>query len=176
MARIIAHLLFAMAALACLPGHAQDIQISCADSPPEAVVNVPVPANRFVHVLCTKYGHILAPVAGWFWTPPGTLSPMFYPAQMVRNDPKEVGNAVYFSSIRVRSLEEGETAERWQVIGRQFSDPPPVKALEIVATSSGGSAHTIYLFPNSWGYSCSPSCAQDATFIMISQDKRPSAW
>ena len=176
MATTLARLLFTCAALVGLCAHAQDIEIPCAGSPPEAVLNVPAPADRFVHVLCTKYGHVLAPTAGWFWTPPGKLSPTFYPAQMVRSGPREVGNAIYFKSVRVNSLEGSEAVERWQLIGRVFKDPAPAKALEIVAASSSGSSHTIYIFPNAWGYSCSPTCAQDAAFIMVPENKQPPTW
>ena len=176
MASTAARVLLAIAALVSSHAQAQDIEISCDGSPSDATTTVPTPADRFVHVLCTKYGHVLTPVAGWFWTPPGTFSPTFYPAQMVQADPKEVGNSVYFKSIAVTQLEGREAAHSWQVIGRMFGDPPPSKALRIVAASSGGSQHTILIFPNSWGYSCSPSCSQDSAFVMVSQNKQPPSW
>ncbi len=161
---------------ACVTAQAQDIEIACDGSPSAAVLSVPAPADRFVHVLCTKYGHVLAPVAGWFWTPPGTYRPAFYPAQMVRENPVEVGNVIYFNSITATALEGPVAGKRWQVLEGMFRDPPPTKALEIVATSSGGSKHTIYIFPNSWGYSCSPACAKEGAFIMISQQKEVPQW
>jgi hypothetical protein len=155
---------------------AQDIEIACDGSPTAAALRVPAPADRFVHVLCTKYGHVLAPTAGWFWTPPGTYSPQFYPAQMVRENPLEVGNGIYFTSITATSLEGAAASDRWRILGGLFRDPPPTKALEIVASSSGGSKHTIYIFPNSWGYSCSPECTKEGAFIMVSQRKEPPQW
>ena len=155
---------------------AQDIEIACDGSPTTAVHSVPPPADRFVHVLCTKYGHVLAPTAGWFWTAPGAYSPLFYPAQMVRENPLEVGNGIYFSSITVTALEGAAASDRWKILSGLFRDPPPTKALEIVASSSGGSKHTIYVFPNSWGYSCSPECTKEGAFIMVSQRKEPPQW
>jgi len=95
---------------------------------------------------------------------------------MVRANPAEVGNLVYFSSITVTALEGTSASDRWQVLGGLFRDPPPTRALEIVAQSSGGSKHTIYVFPNAWGYSCSPGCAEKGAFIMVSQRKEFPQW
>jgi len=159
------------------PARADGIEIPCSGSPKAAVLDVPEPANRFVHVLCTKYGHVLAPVAGWFWTPPGTYSPVFYPSQMVRENPEETGNAVYFASITATPLEGQAASERWSVLAEVFPhEAPPSKALEIVATSSRGSKHTLYIFPNAWGYSCSPVCSKEAAFVMVSQRKEAPRW
>ena len=157
--------------------HAEGIEIPCEGSPTTAVLEVPAPANRFVHVLCTKYGHVLAPIAGWFWTPPGTYSPVFLPAQMVHDNPKETGNAVNFTAIIATPLEGTSAADRWKLLGEVFpKDTPPTKALEIVAISSGGEKHRIYIFTNSWGYSCSPVCTKDAAFILISERKEAPQW
>ena len=91
---------------------------------------------------------------------------------MVRDNPKETGNAVNFTSIIATPLEGTSAADRWKLLGEVFpKDTPPTKALEIVAISSGGAKHSIYIFPNSWGYSCSPVCSKDAAFILISERK-----
>ncbi len=100
-----------------IPSYADGIEITCDQSPQAAVLEIPEPANRFVHVLCTKYGHVIAPVAGWFWTPRGTFSPVFFPAQMVRENPEETGNAVYFSSITATPLDGKAAEEKWALLG-----------------------------------------------------------
>lgn len=155
----------------------QDIEVPCAGSPREAVLKVPAPADRFVHVICTKYGHLLHPVKGWFWTRPGGFSPVFYPAQMVRENPEETGHTNFFSSIRVASLSGEAAAEKWTVLVGLFRDEaPPQKALEVIAENNHGGIHKIYLFPNSWGYGCSPKCDADGAFIMISETKNVPQW
>ena len=158
--------------------HAQsDIEISCAGSPESAMLTVPKPADKFLHVICSKYGHVLTPTAGWFWTAPGTFEPRFYPAQMVKRDPKAVGNTIYFSSIEVTELHGETLQEKWSLLAELFPDEePPTKVLQITAKNNSEGRHTIYIFPNSWGYSCSPSCKKSAVFLMVNQAKELPAW
>lgn len=160
------------------PSIAQDIDISCNGSPDQAVLEIPKPANTYVHIICTKFGHVINPVTGWFWTKPGTFQPQFFPAQMVRSGPKEVGNAIYFDSVVVNELSGELVAEKWSIFDGMFdeTDGSPTQALEIVATSSMGSAHTLYIFPNKFGYSCSPTCRVESSFIMISEANEDVSW
>ena len=169
-------ILFLLVAIS--PVYAQSgIEIPCEGSPDAAVLTVPKPGDQFLHVLCSRFGHVLTPTAGWFWTPPGTFEPRFFPAQMLRQNPEEVGNRVYFESIRVGELTGSEASEKWALLGELFpEDKPPDKALEIVARNNSGGAHTIYLFPDSWGYSCSPSCKKTGVFLMVSQNKELPRW
>ncbi len=160
-----------------LPARAEGMEISCDGSPAQAAMNVPTPGDRFLHVLCTKYGHVLAPVAGWFWTSPGTFEPRFFPAQMVRDSPKETGNAAYFRSISASALTGSAAQAKWSILTDAFpNESPPQKALEIVAENERGERHTIYIFPNAWGYSCSPACRKESAFIMVSQNKESPRW
>ncbi len=156
-----------------LTATAQDIEIPCGDSPSEAVLVVPEPAGRYLHVVCTIYGHVLNPTEGWFWTTPGAFSPQFYPSQMVRQNPDEIGNDIYFESIVVNSLDGDAAKEKWdEIFAGMFDeseDSPPDRALEIVANSNMERAHTIYIFPNKFGYSCSATCRKENVFLMISE-------
>lgn len=170
-------LIFVFALVLTSYASAQDIEIPCGGSPSKAVLNVPQPADRFLHVLCTRFGHILTPTATWFWTRPGTVSAILFPAQMVRQDPKESGHAIYFNSIVVSPLNGKATQEKWSLLGATFpNDVPPEKALEVVAENNSGERHLIYIFSNAWGYSCSPACRSENAFIMISQGKVMPQW
>ena len=166
--------------LAFLIGQAQaeSLEISCEGSPEEAQLSVPGPASKYLHIVCTKYGHILHPTEGWFWTQPGGFSPVFYPAQMVRTDPQESGNEIYFKSIEVTDLNSALAAEKWEQLGMGFdqNEPPPQKAMEVVASTSTGSSHTIYVFESGWGWSCSPSCENKTVFLMLSKPRQEVTW
>lgn len=159
------------------PARSEGIEISCEGSPPQAVLAVPKPADRFLHVLCTKFGHVLSPTVGWFWTTPATYNPLFYPAQMIQKDPEETNNKVYFKAIAAAALTGKAAQDKWALLAEIFpKDAPPDKALEVVAENTSGGKHTIYLFPNAWGYSCSPTCRKENAFIMINQKKEHPQW
>lgn len=161
-----------------LPVSAQDITISCDGSPEQAVLAMPAPADRFLQIVCTRYGHIVNPVPGWLWTVPGTMIPQFYPAQMVTSDPQTVGNTVYFNEVAVRPLSGEPAARKWSLLAELFdaADDAPSKVLEIVATSSMGESHTLYIFPNHFGYSCSPDCRAENAFLMINENGEDVSW
>lgn len=169
--------LLALSLLLSGPVMAEGIEISCDGSPPQAVLAAPKPADRFLHVLCTKFGHVLSPAAGWFWTKPATFIPLFYPAQMAQKDPEETGNKVYFKTITTTALSGKAAHEQWALLAEIIpKDVPPDKALEVMAENNSGGRHTIYIFPNAWGYSCSPTCRKENAFIMVSQNKEHPQW
>ena len=163
-----------------IPAYSQDIEISCDTSPAVASLEVPEPATRFLHVVCTKFGHVINPTVGWFWTSPGSYGPHFYPAQMVRTNPKEVDNEIYFEDIVVIELAGESAMVKWsEIFAGMFDeseDGPPDRALKVVAISSMGQSHTIYIFPNKFGYGCSPTCKKDNVFLMVSETNEDVDW
>lgn len=166
-----------MGALMMSSAFAQDVEISCDDVTAQAVMNIPKPANNFLRVICTRFGNVLTPAAGWLWTSPGAYKPKFFPAQMVQRNPKETGNTVFFTSIKVNTLDREASQDKWSFLAGMF--PPeesPKTALEVIAKSNVDGHHFIYIFPNSWGYSCSPTCRLENAFIMISQDSSVPRW
>ncbi|MEW5889575.1 MAG: hypothetical protein AB1768_11125 [Pseudomonadota bacterium] len=150
----------------------------CQGAPREAVLAVPAPADKLVRVACTKWGHMLAPAAGWLWTKPGGISPVFFPAQMVQSSPGDSGHRDHFREIRVRELPPKEALEKWQPIGALFAakSPADLRALEIVAVNQDKQAHILYLFNKNWGYACSPECTVNTAFLLIHRERRPVAW
>ena len=158
--------------------YAESLEIPCEGSPKSAKLDVPIPANKYLHIVCSKYGHILHPTKGWFWTQPGGFSPVYYPAQMVRSDPEESGNKIYFENIEVTELNPELVVEKWGQLGMMFdsNDPTPKKAMEVIASTSTGSSHIIYVFEGGWGWSCSHSCENKTVFLMISNPNQEVAW
>ena len=68
---------------------------------------------------------------------------------------------------------------KWSVVAEalpQTRRDVPEMALDVVAENNDGERHTIYIFPNAWGYSCSPACRKENAFIMVPQDKKPPQW
>ena len=156
---------------------AQGIEISCDGISAQAVTDIPKPADKFLRIACTQFGQVLTPTAGWFWTAPGAFNPKFFPAQMVQESPKKTGNSVFFKSIQVDILDEKASQDKWALLAKMFPpEAPPKTALEIKAENNTGNLHSIYIFPNSWGYSCSPRCRAENAFILISQDKLSPQW
>ena len=97
---------------------------------------------------------------------------------MVRADPRETNNEVYFDSVEVVELTGEEIATSWKAIGDMF-DPNqalPLQAMRIVARSSDGDAHTIYFFESGWGWSCSPNCDKKTVFLAVSEPKQDVSW
>jgi hypothetical protein len=127
---------------------AQSIEIPCEGSPKDAVLSVPQPADRFLHVLCSRFGHLLTATRGWLFTQPGAYAPVFFPAQMVRENPAETGHSVYFKSINVKSLTGPEATAKWSAsaLVDMFPKGAPQKALEVIAENNTGGTHSIYLF------------------------------
>jgi hypothetical protein len=157
--------------------HAEDITISCDGSPKEAVLNVPKPADQFLHVFCTRFGHAMEPNKGWFWSPPGRYKPVFFPAQMVRREPKFSGNTIYFKSITAVPLSGKIAQKKWSVLAKEFPKAkPPTQALKIDTVNNDGEPHRIYIFPNALGYSCNPKCSKDNAFMMVNEEDKKPQW
>ena len=75
--------------------------IDCAGSPPEAVMTLPLPLNKWGQITCTPYGHVLAPAGNWTWIWPDGSGTVFIPSQLVMSNPELLGNRSYFTDIEV---------------------------------------------------------------------------
>ncbi|MHB1587899.1 MAG: hypothetical protein ACYCRH_12920 [Acidiferrobacteraceae bacterium] len=171
-----AALLLGLLALAPV-AHSAGIEVPCVGSPRAAVLRVPPPGNRFLRIVCTRFGAVLVPTAGWSWTRPGAYSPIFFPAQMVRTHPRAVGTTVFFQKIRVLRLTGAAAHIKWQRLAHLFpAQPAPDRALVIIAENNEGGRHIISLFPNGWGYDCTPRCPDEGVFLVIQANGRPPRW
>lgn len=82
----------------------------CVGTPKEAVTELPSPLDNWGQIVCTPYGHIISNKQGYVWSNIGSYSPVMIPSQMVRTNPKNVGNNSYFTSIEMNLLQGEEAA------------------------------------------------------------------
>ncbi len=84
--------------------YAEEMQVDCSTSPKEAILVIPSPLDKYIKIGCTKFGHIIAAKENISWFVPGALTPVFLPAQMVKSNPKLVGNGIYFTELELTKL------------------------------------------------------------------------
>ncbi len=158
----------------------EPMEISCTDSAPEAILELPSPIDRFAQVTCTNYGHVLTSKPNWLWTRPGGYSPVFFPAQMVRDAPKPVGGQFYFKRVTVTPLtpEKREAALKVAFRGIDYGDP---KAIDAYRVSLGNNEDEVLEFEvfddkeNSsgiesiWGFECQQNtdCKDGGPFLIL---------
>ncbi len=152
--------------------------ISCHDAPEKAVLELPAPGDKFAHVACTKYGHLLNSTEDWLWNKTDGFSPVFFPAQMVTRNPKQVNHDYHFTDFAVNRLDTAAAKGKWKIMKSVYdsSDLSDLKAVEIVAKNNHGGEHKIYFFNNDWGYSCSPTCKPENAFIIMHKNKEELEW
>jgi len=160
--------------------YAEDIDSSCNNSPEEAVLEIPAPANKFFSIFCTKYGHNIYPSNNWMWGHliEDSLGFNLFPSQIGKTKLKEVNNDSFFKSIKVRELDKNRTMNKWLLIEDLYSEnfKGKLKALEIIAENNLGRKHTIYIFNNNFGYGCSPDCKIDNGFILKKMNRERVTW
>jgi len=149
------------------------VVVPCRDVPKDAVLDLPDPLNRWGAVLCTVYGHLIAPRDGFIWSFPGTFAPVHFPAQMVRSNPKEVGNGAYFVEISVDKLSpaDGEKINTEFTKGLGVRHDPVQNVYRLTAKNNSGGVHTAYFltFPNNdvWGLWCNEQCGRTPPFMVL---------
>lgn len=175
----------AILALPLLAAEAQeDVLISCAGSPPEAVLQLPPPLSDWGKIYCTKYGHTLAAQERWIWSFPGAFALVHLPAQMVRDEPKSVGNAAYFRTIELVSLDGEEAEDAVARINSKLgtkADSPASSAYRLKLVNQEGDAHTVLfaitkneaaLGRGHWGLWCGKTCADGLPFMLLNYTKQ----
>lgn len=182
--RFINHLLFTTLLLA-FSGQSvaqDDILISCADSPKDAVLSLPAPLSHWGSVYCTKYGHAVAAKERWLWSFPGAFAPVHLPAQMVRRNPKELGNAAYFKQVNLETLlgnaADDAAAKINETLGAR-SDSPVAGAYRLTLQNQDGESHVV-LFVQTveevkngkglWGLWCNESCKDGLPFMLLNYE------
>jgi hypothetical protein len=168
-----------------LIGTAQAVSVgendgSCAGAPPDAVMKLPpdlLALGATIH--CTPFGHVIGARTGWIWTRPGTYSPVWIPAQMVREDPEPLGHQAHFTQIHTNpaSVEEARKARTafQKIFPEQEFDTP---MLRLDVRGYGGKS-LMLIFVNSdqsnWGIWCSKGeCTSDSIFMMLDMSRHPA--
>lgn len=172
-------------ALPLLTAEAQDdFLISCDGSPPESVLQLPPPLGDWGKIYCTRYGHTLAARERWVWSFPGAFAPVHLPAQMVREQPKEVRNAAYFKKIDLVLLEAHEAEDVAAKINGKLgtrADSPASSAYRLTLVNQEGGVHTVLfvitrkeveLGRGHWGMWCDKTCADGSPFMLLNYERR----
>jgi hypothetical protein len=159
-----------------------DILLSCADAPKDAVLQLPAPLDQWGGIYCTKYGHSLTAKERWIWSFPGAFAPVHLPAQMVRENPKEVGHAAYFKQVDLQSLAGVAADDAAKKINGALgtrSDSPVANAYRLTLTNQAGQSHVV-LFVQTvnelkdgkglWAFWCDEGCKNGMPFMLLNYE------
>jgi hypothetical protein len=150
----------------------------CAGTPKEAIVDLPSPLNDWGQVVCTPYGHIISSKDGWIWSYPGAYAPVFVPSQMVRREPKELGNKSYFTKISLTEVEGQEFQEAYSVFHAGFDSKEALPVgYRVDVTSISGESLKLYFFDyghSAWGIWCRDTCDPKLSFMVLNMAKSPN--
>lgn len=151
---------------------------ACAGSPDSAILELPYPLSKWGALVCTPYGHIISNHEGWYWSKAGGYSPVFIPSQMVRNNPKAIGNASFFSKIDLvkTDLDDPDTAKAFIEIQKGYSPETPIGAYRLYVEGSLGRHLVLYFFD--WGKSLNgiwcgadgKECDSSSMFMLLSPE------
>ena len=150
----------------------------CSGSPPEAVMTLPEPLNRWGQISCTPYGHVLAPTGNWTWVWPDGSGTVFIPSQLVMTNPQLLGNRSYFTRIEIMRVRGAEFDEAYATFreGLDLREVPP-DGYRADLTSVSGKVMRVYFFDYdtfAWGMSCPDNnCVRDSRFIMLDRTREP---
>lgn len=149
----------------------------CTGTPKIAISELPTPLGTWGQIECTPYGHVISAKQGWIWSEPGGYRPVFVPSQMVHDNPSEVGNQSYFSSIKMTRVDGAEFADAYGTFneGMAPSEKPPT-GYRLDVVSSSGRALKLYFFDygtHAWGIWCSEKCDKSSSFMLLNVAQRP---
>jgi len=150
----------------------------CAGTPADAVVELPPPLDKWGQIACTPYGHIITNRDGWIWSYPAAYAPVFVPSQMVRDDPKELGNKSYFSRIDMTKVDGAELDAAYSVFQEGFDkDERTPTGYRLDVTSNFGKSLKLYFFDygdSAWGIWCRDKCDPSSRFMLLNMEVRPN--
>lgn len=158
-----------------------DSDDDCIGAPPNAVMKLPQDLIALgAKIYCTPFGHVIAARSDWIWTQPGAYSPVLIPAQMVRENPQQIGHQAHFTQIdtgpaSVEQVREVRTAFK-KIFPADNLDGPTLRldvrgyagrSLTLIFIDTGGSP---------WGIWCSQGeCPSDSIFMLLDRSKRPAS-
>jgi hypothetical protein len=152
----------------------------CAGSPPEAVMMLPAPLNKWGQIACTPFGHVLSSHEGWMWVFPDGVGTVFIPSQMVIDNPAPLGNTSYFTKIEIKKVTGGEFEDAYDLF-RQGLEQGAAKpdGYRVDLTSISGRTMRVYFFDYdtyAWGMSCPDNfCVRDSRFMVMDKAHKPQA-
>jgi len=177
--RVIFTALAVAAALLCphvLRAHQAGSPVSaygCEGAPAGAVLKLPVPAGRWMRIVCTDDGHTLAPIPGDAWQIVQDSRPLTIPAAPA-NGAAGGRHSSYFVAASVERLSKAAAAAaQARFTERAGIDlPQPVKATYAVyLTSNSAEKDAIYVFLDKSGpmagLACLATCDNTVAAMVI---------
>ena len=145
------------------PGFPPGYILPCSEAPKSAVLAAPAPFDQYMHVVCTRAGHALAPVKGYHWLFAGGQS-MWLTA--LSEHSTVTGQAAHFTRLEVDPLSPAETASLLDrlkpvVLSSSMLD---VDVLRMEVDTSTGDHKQLFLFVShgtdrrAWGMECFNEC------------------
>ena len=148
----------------------------CIGTPKEAVTALPSPLDNWGQIVCTPYGHIISNKQGYIWSNVGSYSPVMIPSQMVRSNPKSLGNNSYFTSIEMNLLKDEEAAASIELFETGFDKSPNrPKVYSLLVKSKSGKELSFKFFDfgdSQWGMWCKKSCDPNSKFMILNMAKQ----
>jgi len=150
----------------------------CEGTPPDAVTTLRPPLSEWARLTCTPFGHVIEANDGWIWSNPGAYSPVFIPAQMVRQNPSPLGNASYFTRIDFVEVTGAEARSPYDSFHVVFPrEAPPQRTYRLDAVSNSGKSLRIFFleYPDApWGIWCpDDKCDPSSLFMLLNMRKSP---
>lgn len=150
-------------------GITENTGISCEGASKDAVLTVAKPGDEYFRIVCTMHGHIIHPKFNVRHPFPDTFKPTIFPAQMVKGSHKKVYHKSYFKSIAVTEVNQAYASKVWSehdgLLGK--TELSTLVGLELISSNNQGKKHTVYIFNNKKGFSCSPTCLKENVFSYV---------
>ncbi len=160
----------------------ESVLIPCDGAPPDAVLKLPAPLDRWGQIYCTKFGHSLAAKEHWVWSFPGAFAPVHLPAQMVRSQPKEVGHAAYFKAVELVPLSGSDADDAAAKLTKALGAKPDsaiANAYRLTLTNQAEQKHVV-LFVQTvgevkdgksfWSLWCDAECNGGMPFMLLNYE------
>ncbi|MGA3305054.1 MAG: hypothetical protein ABSC26_03490 [Stellaceae bacterium] len=149
----------------------------CGNPSPDAVIRLPAPLDQWGQLTCTPYGYVIEAHQGWIWSRPGGYSPVWVPAQMVRQNPALLGSQSYFTKIELVKIEADELQIPYDAFQSIFrGDRPPPIAYRLDVTSNSGKSLRLYFLQyetGPWGIWCAEGkCDPTSLFMVLDMTKK----
>lgn len=151
----------------------------CAGTPAAAVTALPPPLAKWGALVCTPYGQIISNHDGWIWSNPGAYSPVFIPSQMVKSNPKPLGNQSYFTKIEMTKVNGDEFQSAYTAYHGNFAPDTKIPVgYRLDLASVTGKKLILYFFDygtHAWGIWCGTGkCDPASRFMILDMAHRPN--
>ena len=168
------YLIFVLITAFSLNAHSAPIG-DCSGTPKDAITVLPSPLDTWGQIVCSPYGHIISNKQDFIWSNAGSYSPVMIPSQMVREQPKEIGNASYFTSIEMIKLNGEDAKSSIELFETGFDKSPTTPSVySLAVTSISGKKLGFKFFDfgdSQWGMWCNKKCDPNSRFMILNMAK-----